>query len=94
MSLIIPILSRPSISIFILFLKLSAFTHHAQGKWYPGEPLPRWQTTIYWRKDGKAVWKNPDLLANMNTNYSYTTADAKTFISTLALILGVSDENE
>ncbi|PUE65068.1 transglutaminase family protein [Arcobacter lacus] len=67
--------------------------HHAQGKWYPGEPLPRWQTTIYWRKDGKPVWKNPDLLANMNTNYSYTTADAKTFISTLALILGVSDEN-
>ncbi|MCG3677348.1 transglutaminase family protein [Aliarcobacter butzleri] len=67
--------------------------HHAQGKWYPGEPLPRWQTTIYWRKDGKPVWKNPDLLANMNTNYSFTTHDAKRFISTLALILGVSDEN-
>ena len=67
--------------------------HHAQGKWYPGEPLPRWQTTIYWRKDGKPVWKNPDLLANMNKSYPYTTADAKTFVSTLALILGVSDEN-
>lgn len=67
--------------------------HHAQGKWYPGEPLPRWQTTIYWRKDGKPVWKNPELLANMNKSYPYTSADAKKFISTLALVLGVSDEN-
>ena len=67
--------------------------HHAQGKWYPGEPLPRWQTTIYWRKDGKPVWRNPELLADMNKKYPYKTADAKKFISKLALILGVSDEN-
>lgn len=67
--------------------------HHAQGKWYPGEPLPRWQTTIFWRKDDKPIWKNPDLLADMNKSYSYTTADAKEFISTLSLILGISDEN-
>ena len=67
--------------------------HHAQGKWYPGEPLPRWQTTIFWRKDGKPVWQNSDLLANMNKTYPYTTDDAKNFISTLSLILGISDEN-
>ncbi|MEZ4694401.1 MAG: transglutaminase family protein [Aliarcobacter sp.] len=67
--------------------------HHAQGKWYPGEPLPRWQTTVFWRKDKKPVWKNPDLLADMNKNYDYTIADAKKFISTLSLILGISDEN-
>ena len=67
--------------------------HHAQGKWYPGEPLPRWQTSIYWRKDGKAIWENPELLADMNKTYPYTTEDAKKFISTLSLILGVSDEN-
>lgn len=67
--------------------------HHAQGKWYPGEPLPRWQTTIYWRKDNKPVWRNPDLLANMNKTYPYTPKDAKKFLSTLSLILGVSDEN-
>ncbi|MFY9089349.1 DUF2126 domain-containing protein [Arcobacter aquimarinus] len=67
--------------------------HHAQGKWYPGEPLPRWQTTVFWRKDKKPIWKNPDLLADMNKNYDYTIADAKEFISTLSLILGISDEN-
>lgn len=67
--------------------------HHAQGKWYPGEPLPRWQTTIFWRKDNQPVWRNSELLADMNKSYPYSTADAKEFISTLALVLGVSDEN-
>lgn len=67
--------------------------HHAQGKWYPGEPLPRWQTTIYWRKDKKPVWENPALLANKNDVFPYTTQDAKNFLSTLASVLGVSDEN-
>jgi uncharacterized protein (DUF2126 family)/transglutaminase-like putative cysteine protease len=67
--------------------------HHAQGKWYPGEPLPRWQTSIYWRKDGKTVWENPELLADMNKTYPYTTEDAKKFISNLSLVLGISDEN-
>ena len=67
--------------------------HHAQGKWYPGEPLPRWQTTIFWRKDKKPVWENPELLADMNKTYPYTTEDAKEFISILSSVLGVSDEN-
>ena len=67
--------------------------HHAQGKWYPGEPLPRWQTTIYWRKDKKPVWENPKLLANKNDVFAYTSQDAKNFLSTLALVLGVNDEN-
>ncbi len=67
--------------------------HHAQGKWYPGEPIPRWQTTIYWRKDGVPVWENPELLADKNETYPYTTQDAKRFLSHLALVLGVSPEN-
>ena len=67
--------------------------HYAQGKWYPGEPLPRWQKSVVWRKDGKPIWRNPDLFADMNATYSYTAEDAKRFLERLALTIGVSDQN-
>jgi uncharacterized protein (DUF2126 family)/transglutaminase-like putative cysteine protease len=63
--------------------------HHAQGKWYPGEPLPRWGIGIYWRKDGKPFWKKPELMGDMNAKYDFKTKDAKAFATTLCKYLGI-----
>ncbi len=37
---------------------------YSQGKWYPGEPLPRWQIGLYWRSDGAPLWTDPTLLVD------------------------------
>ncbi|MBF0350426.1 MAG: transglutaminase family protein [SAR324 cluster bacterium] len=66
---------------------------YGQGKWYPGEILPRWSLGCYWRKDGVPVWQNEKLIAQ--TPVSDKTAmeiKAREFMEKLAENLGVSTE--
>ena len=67
------------------------FLHFGQGKWYPGETLPRWTFSLYWRRDGKPVWKNLDLVAK-ETAKGATAADAETFMAGFAKALEIGTE--
>ncbi|MBI1173689.1 MAG: IMP dehydrogenase [Sideroxydans sp.] len=64
--------------------------YYGQGKWYPGEPLPRWQLACFWRKDGVPVWHNAKLLADVGKDYGYTREHAEKFMQQLAQRLGVT----
>jgi len=65
------------------------FLHFGQGKWYPGEQLPRWALSAYWRVDGQPCWNNPALFADERETHRFTDADAKRFIDTLTGMLGL-----
>jgi uncharacterized protein (DUF2126 family)/transglutaminase-like putative cysteine protease len=66
--------------------------HYGQGKWYPGEQLPRWALAVYWRKDGQPIWHNPDLIADESRDYGFGPEQAEQFCRHLAGVLEVSDE--
>src|ERR1700722_14558190 len=67
--------------------------HYGQGKWYPGEPLPRWALSCYWRGDGVPVWENIDLIAREDQDYGFGAADAFSFTEALTRRLQVSSED-
>ena len=64
--------------------------HHGQGKWYPGEELPRWAYSCYFRNDKQALWQTPELLSPLKPQ-GYGIAEARHFIQVLAKTLGTGD---
>ncbi len=69
-----------------------AVLHYGQGKWYPGEALPRWALSCYWRPDGVPVWQNLALLADEEQPEDNGAEQAERFIRRLAERLGVNPE--
>ncbi len=69
------------------------FAHYGQGKWYPGEQLPRWALSCYWRRDGQPIVSNPKILADEKVNYNATEEVARNFLSGIARRLGVEDKH-
>ena len=65
------------------------FLHFGQGKWYPGEPLPRWALGVWWRTDGKPLWRDAALIADTRLPGQADVAVAQRFAATLAAALGL-----
>ncbi|HEX2759113.1 MAG TPA: transglutaminase family protein, partial [Rhizomicrobium sp.] len=63
--------------------------HYGQGKWYPGESLPRWAFALYWRTDGVPMWKSADRIAPEHVNYQPSVDDAKALTEAVAKRLGL-----
>ena len=66
--------------------------HQAQGKWYPGEPLPRWSIELCWRKDGRNIWNNKKLLSLFSDNPIVPENADILFLEMLSKHLGITDK--
>jgi uncharacterized protein (DUF2126 family)/transglutaminase-like putative cysteine protease len=62
----------------------AGLAHFGQGKWYPGEQLPRWSLNCFWRKDGEPLWSKPHLVADEKVKYPVTEDTARRFLRLVA----------
>jgi uncharacterized protein (DUF2126 family)/transglutaminase-like putative cysteine protease len=70
-----------------------ALLHQGLGKWYPGEPTPRWAYSIYWRSDREMLWRNGAPSAAERAKKPVTVGDAEAFAAALAGVLGLPGES-
>jgi len=68
------------------------FLHYGQGKWYPGESLPRWTFSLYWRRDGQPVWADEALVAKEGEDTGATAERSEAFIKAMGEKLGVDSD--
>ena len=64
--------------------------HYSQGKWYPGEPLPRWAFALYWRRDGVPIWRDEKLIARETETSMPSAEDTRHFAEGIAARLGIT----
>jgi transglutaminase-like putative cysteine protease len=69
------------------------FLHYGEGKWYPGESLPRWAFALYWRKDGVPIWTDPALVAEERGPRNALVTQAAEICERIADNLGVGAEH-
>jgi uncharacterized protein (DUF2126 family)/transglutaminase-like putative cysteine protease len=67
--------------------------HFGQGKWYPGEPLPRWSLSCFWRRDGEPIWSDAELSADESRDYGATAETAAAFLRGVAAQLDLDPDH-
>jgi uncharacterized protein (DUF2126 family)/transglutaminase-like putative cysteine protease len=70
-----------------------ALLHFGQGKWYPGESLPRWALGCWWRRDGVPIWTDDRLIADESVDYGHGCAEARRFMEALAGTLAIEGDH-
>ncbi len=68
------------------------FLHYGQGKWYPGESLPRWTFSLYWRRDLKPIWQNLARIAAEGEQTGASKETAEALLGAMASELGIASD--